>query len=131
MKDSAEACVPACPESGDGARGEGTHSRRRKNKAAKAVFDKLSYSHRREYVHWVEEAKKPETRARRIDKTIEMLMALKKEAKKIPGESGDSPRRTRMMAAPRALFPQQPSVSHEPFPHLVQLEGGDGRAGIR
>jgi hypothetical protein len=58
-----------------------------------AVFDKLSYSHRREYVHWVEEAKKPETRARRIDKTIEMLMALKKEAKKIPGESGDSPRR--------------------------------------
>jgi Bacteriocin-protection, YdeI or OmpD-Associated/Domain of unknown function (DUF1905) len=36
-------------------------------------FDELSYSHRREYVLWIEEAKKPATRARRIDETIERL----------------------------------------------------------
>ena len=42
-------------------------------KRAKAAFDKLSYTHRKEYVRWVEEAKAEETRARRIDKTIERL----------------------------------------------------------
>jgi hypothetical protein len=36
-------------------------------------FAGLSYSHRREYVDWVEEAKRPETRGRRIDKAIELL----------------------------------------------------------
>ena len=41
--------------------------------AAQSAFDKLSYSHRKEYVRWIEEAKKPETRARRLEKTIEML----------------------------------------------------------
>jgi uncharacterized protein YdeI (YjbR/CyaY-like superfamily) len=41
--------------------------------AAARVFDKLSNSHRKEYVQWIEEAKKPETRARRLEKTIEML----------------------------------------------------------
>jgi hypothetical protein len=40
---------------------------------AKAQFDKLSYSHRKEYVDWIEEAKKPETRARRIEQTLERL----------------------------------------------------------
>jgi hypothetical protein len=38
--------------------------------AAKAAFGKLSYTHRREYVEWVEEAKRPETRARRIAATV-------------------------------------------------------------
>jgi hypothetical protein len=37
------------------------------------AFDKLSYSHRREHVNAVTEAKRPETRARRIAKAIEML----------------------------------------------------------
>lgn len=41
--------------------------------AAQREFDKLSYTHRKEYVRWIEEAKKPETRARRLEKTIEML----------------------------------------------------------
>jgi Bacteriocin-protection, YdeI or OmpD-Associated/Domain of unknown function (DUF1905) len=45
----------------------------RKNKDAKALFDKLSYTHRREYVRWIEEAKREETRAARVVKTIEML----------------------------------------------------------
>ena len=46
----------------------------KKNKDAKAFFDKLAYTHRREYVRWIEEAKREETRARRVTKTIELLM---------------------------------------------------------
>jgi hypothetical protein len=37
------------------------------------AFDKLSFSHRREHVNAVNDAKRPETRARRIAKAIEML----------------------------------------------------------
>jgi hypothetical protein len=44
-----------------------------KDKEAKTFFDKLSYSHQKKYVKWVEEAKKEETRQNRIVKTIEML----------------------------------------------------------
>jgi len=43
------------------------------NKAAKSTFEKLSYTHQKEYVKWIEEAKKDETRRSRIIKTIEML----------------------------------------------------------
>jgi hypothetical protein len=43
------------------------------NKEAKAVFEKLSYTHQKEYVTWINEAKKDETRQRRVAKTIEML----------------------------------------------------------
>jgi hypothetical protein len=39
------------------------------------AFGRLSYSHQREYVEWVGEAKKPETRDRRIEKTIQRLQA--------------------------------------------------------
>lgn len=42
-------------------------------KEAKANFQKLSYSHQREYVMWINEAKREETRQSRIVKTIEML----------------------------------------------------------
>ena len=42
-------------------------------KEAKAFFDKLSYTHRREYVMWINEAKREETRQNRIVKAIEML----------------------------------------------------------
>jgi hypothetical protein len=45
----------------------------KKDKEAKAFFDKLSYTHRKEYITWVMEAKKEETRQNRIVKTIEML----------------------------------------------------------
>jgi hypothetical protein len=44
-----------------------------KDKEAKALFDKLSYTHQKEYVNWISEAKKEETRQNRILKTIEML----------------------------------------------------------
>jgi hypothetical protein len=50
----------------------------KKDKQAKAFFDKLSYTHRKEYVNWINEAKREETRQNRIAKTIEML----KEGKK-------------------------------------------------
>jgi hypothetical protein len=36
-------------------------------------WDQLSYSHQREYATWVADAKKPETRARRIAQTVEKL----------------------------------------------------------
>ena len=45
---------------------------------AKAAFEKLSYTHQREYVNWINEAKKEETRQNRIVKTIEMLKKGKK-----------------------------------------------------
>jgi hypothetical protein len=38
--------------------------------AARTAYDALSYTHRKEWVRWVEEAKKPETRATRIEKTV-------------------------------------------------------------
>jgi hypothetical protein len=50
----------------------------KKDKEAKAFFDKLSYTHQKEYVRWVEEAKKEETRQNRILKTIEMLKKKRK-----------------------------------------------------
>ena len=53
----------------DLARALATHASARKR------FDSLSYSHRREHAQWVAEAKKPETRARRIARVIEMLRA--------------------------------------------------------
>ena len=37
------------------------------------VFEKLSYTHRKEYCRWISEAKKEETRTRRLAKAIEML----------------------------------------------------------
>jgi hypothetical protein len=44
----------------------------------RASYDALSYTHRKEWVRWVEEAKKPETRATRVAKTVEGLRAGKK-----------------------------------------------------
>jgi uncharacterized protein YdeI (YjbR/CyaY-like superfamily) len=45
---------------------------------ARATFDGLSYTHRKEWVRWIEEAKKAETRASRLDKTVESLRAGKR-----------------------------------------------------
>ena len=43
--------------------------------ATRATFDKLSFTHRREYVRWIEEAKRDETRARRVAKAVELIRA--------------------------------------------------------
>jgi Bacteriocin-protection, YdeI or OmpD-Associated/Domain of unknown function (DUF1905) len=37
---------------------------------AAAAFERLSYTHRREHVEWVTEAKRPETRRRRVAETV-------------------------------------------------------------
>ncbi|OWY25182.1 DUF1905 domain-containing protein [Sphingobacteriales bacterium UPWRP_1] len=46
--------------------------------AVKQMFNNFSYTHRKEYVRWIEDAKKPETRQRRIQKAIEMIAQNKK-----------------------------------------------------
>jgi len=42
---------------------------------AQAFFDQLAFTHRKEWVRWVEEAKKAETRTARIAKTVGSLHA--------------------------------------------------------
>jgi hypothetical protein len=46
-----------------------------KKAGARATFDALAYSHRKEHVRAIEEAKAPETRMRRIEKTVQMVLA--------------------------------------------------------
>lgn len=47
-------------------------------KEAKTFFDKLSYTHQREYVQWINEAKRDETRQARVTKAMEMLKKSRK-----------------------------------------------------
>jgi hypothetical protein len=42
---------------------------------AQAFYHQLAYTHQREYVRWINEAKRDATRQDRIAKTIEMLLA--------------------------------------------------------
>lgn len=44
-----------------------------KNSKARKAFDAFSYSHRKEYVDWITEAKRDETRKRRLKTTIQWL----------------------------------------------------------
>jgi uncharacterized protein YdeI (YjbR/CyaY-like superfamily) len=46
---------------------------RMKREGLLAYFNGLSYTHQKEYVRWVSEAKLEETRARRLGKAMEML----------------------------------------------------------
>lgn len=48
------------------------------NPDAKLLFDKMSYTHKKEYIRWIEEAKKPETRENRKIKMILMILEGKK-----------------------------------------------------
>ena len=48
---------------------------------ARAAFDALSFTHRREYANWIAEAKREATRERRVTKALEML----REGTKTPG----------------------------------------------
>lgn len=47
----------------------------KKDAAARRTFEGFSPSHRREYLEWIAEAKRPETRARRLATTLEWLAA--------------------------------------------------------
>ena len=62
-KDEAERTVEVPPE----------FEKLMKNEGLLAAFEKLSYTHRKEYCRWIAEAKKEETRKIRIEKSIEML----------------------------------------------------------
>lgn len=48
-----------------------------KKAGARAAFDKLAFTHRKEHVRAIEEAKAAETRARRIEKAVAMVLAKK------------------------------------------------------
>lgn len=55
------------------------------NPQAKAAFTAFAPSHRREYLEWIAEAKRPETRAKRIAQTAEWLTEGKKRNWKYEG----------------------------------------------
>lgn len=42
---------------------------------ASAAYERLAYTHRKEFANWVREAKREETRERRVARTLEMLRA--------------------------------------------------------
>ncbi len=41
--------------------------------AARTIFNELAYTHRKEFARWIEEAKREETRQRRVAQALEML----------------------------------------------------------
>ena len=43
------------------------------HEAARAFFDGLAYTHRKEWVRWIEDAKKPQTRTNRLVATVQAL----------------------------------------------------------
>jgi uncharacterized protein YdeI (YjbR/CyaY-like superfamily) len=45
----------------------------KKNRKALTVFENFSYSHKREYVEWITEAKREDTRQRRIEQAIRQM----------------------------------------------------------
>jgi hypothetical protein len=40
---------------------------------AKAAFDGMAFTHRKEYARWIDEAKREETRARRVTQALDMI----------------------------------------------------------
>lgn len=67
--DTAPRQVTVPPELAAALAGDGT---------ARKFFDGLSYSHQRAYVLWIDDAKKAETRLRRVTQATEMLRAGRK-----------------------------------------------------
>ena len=51
----------------------------KKDKALQSAFESLSYTHQKEDIRWIEEAKRAETRQARVIKTIEMLKQAMKQ----------------------------------------------------
>jgi len=43
------------------------------NKKAQQTFDGFAYTHRKEYVEWIESAKRPETRERRVAEAVSRI----------------------------------------------------------
>ncbi|MFL5860143.1 MAG: YdeI/OmpD-associated family protein [Solirubrobacteraceae bacterium] len=42
---------------------------------AKAAFEAMAFTHRKEFARWIEEAKREDTRARRVAQALEMIRA--------------------------------------------------------
>ena len=51
------------------------HEALARDRDAAQAFEGMSFTHRREYVEWIVEAKRPETRARRVATTVERVRA--------------------------------------------------------
>ena len=49
----------------------------KKSKPATTAWASFSFTHKKDYVAWIEGAKKPETRARRVEKAVPMIAAKK------------------------------------------------------
>jgi hypothetical protein len=62
-RDTAERTVDVPPELADALSHAGLLER----------FEAMAYTHRKEYAQWIAEAKKPETRARRVTRAVEMI----------------------------------------------------------
>jgi hypothetical protein len=45
------------------------------HREAGAIFERKSHNHRKEYIRWVSEAKRPETRARRARQAVDRIIA--------------------------------------------------------
>ena len=50
------------------------------NAKAKEIFDSFSYTHKKEYVEWINSAKKQETRENRIKKAVESIAESRKRS---------------------------------------------------
>lgn len=46
-----------------------------RKRTARAAFDAMAPSHRKAYVRWIQEARTPETRSRRITEAVELIAA--------------------------------------------------------
>jgi uncharacterized protein YdeI (YjbR/CyaY-like superfamily) len=42
---------------------------------ARASFERMAFTHRKEYARWITEAKRDETRRRRVQQALEMIRA--------------------------------------------------------
>jgi uncharacterized protein YdeI (YjbR/CyaY-like superfamily) len=73
---------PPTMRSGDAPRPVGVPAYMQKalgaNRAARENFEKLAPSHRRQYVAWIDSAKREETKLRRLEQALRMLEAGKK-----------------------------------------------------
>jgi uncharacterized protein YdeI (YjbR/CyaY-like superfamily) len=47
----------------------------RSDPKAKATFDRMAYTHRKEYARWIADAKRDETRVRRVQQALDMIKA--------------------------------------------------------
>jgi uncharacterized protein YdeI (YjbR/CyaY-like superfamily) len=70
-----------------------------KRAKARATFERLAPSHRREYLEWITEAKTAETRTRRLATTLEWLAEGKARNWKVAGTARSNPARPRTRRA--------------------------------